>query len=101
MKLKELVDEMEDLNYNGEITKEAINMKVEKLFDLAPNMMKEMFGQNFEDCTADVGIDFMDVDITILAEDKYHWGNKDFDEMGRKYKDELIALMEYMKEIGQ
>ena len=100
MKLNKLVDEMEELNYNGEITKEAINMKVENLFQLAPNMMDEMYGKKFENCTADVSIDFMDVDITILADDKHHWANEDFEEMGRKYEDELIALMEYMKEVG-
>lgn len=100
MKLNELVDEMEELNFNGEKTREAINMKVERLFELAPNMMNEMYGQEFEDCNADVSIDFMDIDITVLADDKYHWANEDFEEMGRKYKDELIALMEYMKEVG-
>jgi len=97
--LSQLVDQMENLNFNGEMTRDAINMKVETLQELAPKMIEEMFNEKFENCTADVSIDFMDIDITILDE-KGHWASEDFDEMAYSHKEELVALMEYMKEIG-
>jgi len=97
-KLRVLEREVEELleSSKGEITKDAININVDKVQELAPDMMAELYDRKFENCTVDVSIELGEIDITVLAEDKHHWANEDLYNFEEK---ELIALMEYIKEV--
>jgi len=98
-KAMEMIREFDDIELgSGRMTKNAVTVNINKMYELAPSIMEEIFDKKYSDCEADVSIELGEIDITIFAEDETPWGNEDLEEMIYDgLEEEAIAIMEYMK----